>query len=84
MSTARMQIIETLSHLFHPRRSNNHRPRLLHPESYFSFIGVTLGFALFIIASKAINPQMGLNHGHLLVELDTAILQQGKIWRVTS
>ncbi len=27
-----MALGTTLAHLFHPRRSNNHRPRLLHPE----------------------------------------------------
>jgi hypothetical protein len=35
----------TLAHLFHPRRSNNHRPRVLHPEAYFYYILIALGFA---------------------------------------
>jgi len=29
-----MRLIEVFSHLFHPRKSNNHRPRILHPEAY--------------------------------------------------
>lgn len=28
-----MQLFRTLAHLFHPRRSNNHRPAVLHPQS---------------------------------------------------
>lgn len=59
-----MQITEILSHLFHPRRSNNHRPRLLHNDSYLSIIGLTFGFALFVLLSKAINPQMGFILGY--------------------
>jgi hypothetical protein len=27
-----MKTVELIAHFFHPRRSNNHRPRLLHPE----------------------------------------------------
>lgn len=59
-----MQLPDMLSHWFHPRRSNNHRPKLLHAESYLSLIGVTVGFALFIFASKAINPQFGYILGY--------------------
>ncbi len=33
-----MSLFTTLAHLFHPRRSNNHRPRLLHPEAFLVFI----------------------------------------------
>jgi uncharacterized protein YkwD len=28
-------LFETLAHLFHPRTSNNHRARILHPEGFF-------------------------------------------------
>lgn len=41
-----MQLVETIAHLFHPRRSNNHRARLLHPESIFSIAFIVMGFAL--------------------------------------
>ena len=45
-----MRLIEVLSHLFHPRKSNNHRPRILHPEEYgfliliglIAFVGIRL------------------------------------------
>lgn len=39
-----MQLFETIAHLFHPRRSNNHRPRLLHPEVLITLIFIGLGF----------------------------------------
>lgn len=38
----------TLKHLFHPRRSNNHRPRLLHPDSYLFFVLIALAFFIGI------------------------------------
>lgn len=38
---------ETIKHLFHPRRSNNHRPRVLHPEAYLFFGLMLLVFVGF-------------------------------------
>ncbi len=40
------KLSESLSHLFHPRTSNNHRPRVLHPESYLFFVMIAV--AIFI------------------------------------
>ncbi len=37
-----------MKHLFHPRRSNNHRPRLLHPDSYLFFVLIALAFFIGI------------------------------------
>lgn len=79
-----MQIIETFFHLFHPRRSNNHRPRLLHPDSYFSFIGISIGFALFIMASKAINPQLGYILGYASDISVTDVVSQTNAQRATA
>ena len=36
------------AHLFHPRRSNNHRPRVLHPEAYVFFLGIVLATTILI------------------------------------
>lgn len=42
-----MQVVESLLHLFHPRRSNNHRPRILHPEALVILLFIALaGFGL--------------------------------------
>lgn len=42
-----VMIFETLAHLLHPRMSNNHRPRILHPEGFlllfFIVVSATLG-----------------------------------------
>lgn len=54
-----MRFFETISHLFHPQRSNNHRPRVLHPESLLSLVGISLGFGLFIIFSGRFNSHLG-------------------------
>lgn len=37
-------ISDILAHIFHPRRSNNHRPRLLHPEALFFLVLISSGF----------------------------------------
>ncbi len=41
---------KTLAHLFRPGRSNNHRPRLLHPELLFilSFLVVVFGSLVYV------------------------------------
>ncbi len=49
-----MQFFETLAHLFHPRRSNLHRPRVLHPEAFVYFSIIALVFALGIHASPKV------------------------------
>ncbi|MDQ5951369.1 MAG: hypothetical protein QG639_646 [Patescibacteria group bacterium] len=64
MGTVRMHIAEAISHLFHPRRSNNHRPRVLHPEGLLSIAGLILGFGLFIYFSGVFNPQLGTILGY--------------------
>lgn len=39
-----MSLFQSLAHLFHPRRSNNHRPQILHPEGLLALCLVGLGF----------------------------------------
>ncbi len=38
------KLSDIFAHIFHPRRSNNHRPRLLHPEALFFLVLVSSGF----------------------------------------
>ena len=59
MSTAVMQFFETFAHLFYPRRSNNHRPRVLHEESFLSLVGLVVGFFIFILISNQLNSKLG-------------------------
>jgi hypothetical protein len=54
-----MQFLATLSQLFHPQRSNNHRSRLLYPDSILSLVGLVLGFSLFVLLSGKLNPELG-------------------------
>ena len=53
-----MHLLEVIAHLFHPRRSNNHRARILHPESIFSLSLVIVGFSLFLFNANRITPSM--------------------------
>jgi hypothetical protein len=53
-----MQLLEVIVHLFHPRRSNNHRARILHPESIFSLSLVIIGFGIFLTNAHRLTPQM--------------------------
>lgn len=39
-----MQLPQVLIHLFHPHHSNQHRPKVLHPEAYLAFVGITVSF----------------------------------------
>lgn len=39
-----MSLKSSFRHLFHPQRSNNHRPALLHPQALFSLALIALGF----------------------------------------
>ncbi|MFZ1721693.1 MAG: CAP domain-containing protein [Microgenomates group bacterium] len=43
-----MKLFETIAHLFHPRRSNNHRPKLLHPEAVAYLVGIAVTLSFFI------------------------------------
>lgn len=38
-------LLNTLQHLFHPRRSNNHRPKVLHHTAFIYFTALALVFA---------------------------------------
>ncbi len=46
--------LTTLAHLFHPQRSNNHRPRLLHPAAYL----VYLSFGVIFLAGLRLQTLM--------------------------
>lgn len=43
-----MRIVEVIAHLFHPRRSNNHRPKILHASSLFSLALIAVGMVALI------------------------------------
>ncbi len=44
-----MKMLSTLCHLFHPQRSNNHRPKVLHPEAYIAFSILIVVFSLSLV-----------------------------------
>src|SRR5260221_130910 len=54
-----MSLHKLLKHLFHPQRSNNHRPRILHPEALISFAVIAAGFWLALNPVKYIADQTG-------------------------
>ena len=54
-----MGMYATFRHLFHPQRSNNHRPRLLHPEAYLMFAALTVVFLLGIFGFTQIHKKSG-------------------------
>ncbi len=58
------QLRETLAHLFHPRRSNNHRSRLLHNDALVIFCALIIGFAIFTTIIPTLNPRMGYILGY--------------------
>lgn len=54
-----MAFFETLLHLFHPRRSNNHRPRVLHPEMLLFLLGMATLVAVAIPQLPRLTPRLG-------------------------
>ncbi len=55
------KLSEIFAHLFKPRRSNNHRPRLLHPEALFFLVLIISGFvALLHLFSGMGNPNKSI------------------------
>jgi uncharacterized protein YkwD len=40
-----LDLLNTLQHLFHPRRSNNHRPKVLHHTAFIYFTALVFVFA---------------------------------------
>ncbi|NCN82880.1 MAG: hypothetical protein GW947_02830 [Candidatus Pacebacteria bacterium] len=59
-----MSLLRTLTHLFHPQRSNNHRARILHPHSLFQLSGLAVIFVFLLqVLGKSQTP-MGLVLGY--------------------
>lgn len=54
-----MQIFEAIAHLFHPRRSNNHRAKILHASSYFSLGFIAIGITALILQYGVLNSVLG-------------------------
>jgi hypothetical protein len=54
-----MHIGTYFKHLFHPQRSNNHRPRLLHPESFLVLALAGVGFWFALGPAKFLAQQTG-------------------------
>ncbi|MCA9369250.1 hypothetical protein KC721_03045 [Candidatus Woesebacteria bacterium] len=54
-----MSVKKSLKHLFHPRRSNNHRSKLLHPEYLFGLLGTTIAFFIVTYAISFSDTELG-------------------------
>lgn len=59
-----MRFKEMLAHLVHPRRSNNHRPRLLHPEGIIAICVVIAGFGVFLNVAEHAQREIGAILGY--------------------
>lgn len=53
-----------LLNLFHPRRSNNHRPRILHPEALFFLAGIVVVFFVVIKSGPHLSNSVGSVMGY--------------------
>lgn len=56
---ARMRIFEAPAHLFHPRHSNNHRPRILHPEGFFVLLVLAIVFRFSLLGFSVLSRSSG-------------------------
>ena len=59
-----MKMGSVLSHLFHPQRSNNHRPRILHSKALTYLTLVALGFFGILHSSLAKSNDLGYILGY--------------------
>jgi len=55
---------EVIAHLFHPRRSNNQRPRILHAEALMMLAFVSIGFTFLVYRTAFFNTSMGTILGY--------------------
>ncbi|MBP7740829.1 hypothetical protein KA089_01445 [Candidatus Woesebacteria bacterium] len=67
-----MKLLKTLSHLFHPQRSNNHRSKLLHPKPLIFMTLIAIGFYELVGFSSAI----GLPKGNVLGYASSITIEQ--------
>lgn len=51
--------IQTLKHIFHPQRSNNHRPKFLHPKPLFFLSLIAIGFYQLVGLVSTVHPVRG-------------------------
>ncbi|GIK83963.1 MAG: hypothetical protein BroJett025_05850 [Patescibacteria group bacterium] len=54
-----VQLLKVIKHLFHPQRSNNHRPKFLHPRPLFFLSLIALGFSQLVWFTAKIHPLSG-------------------------
>ncbi len=59
-----MQVFETFAHLFHPRHSNNHRPRILHPEGFLVLLLLVVIFRSGVGILRGVSSEQGTILGY--------------------
>lgn len=72
-------LFETLAHLLHPRMSNNHRPRIIHPEG-FLLLFLIIGAATVMI--DKVLPRLSTSEGSVLGYSST--INQNKVVEATN
>lgn len=71
-----MRLHHTVAHLFHPRRSNNHRPRVLHPESLVILSLLLVAFVTTLGAFSRLPSNLGLVLGFASSITPTQVIAQ--------
>lgn len=54
-----MSLTSVFRHLFHPQRSNNHRPKILHPDALFVFVLFAVGVWFARFPAAHLSTQVG-------------------------
>jgi len=79
-----MGIFHTLAHLYHPRRSNNHRARVLHPEVLGIFSLIVFGVFTTVYASMQLPGRLGSVLGYASNISASDVISQTNQQRQTS
>jgi len=79
-----MFLVETVSHLFHPRRSNNHRARVLHPEAFAILSLVLIVFVSSLSAISQLSTPLGNVLGFASSITPSQVMEQTNSQRATA
>lgn len=71
-----MNLKETLAHLFHPRRSNNHRPKFLHHKPLLFLTVLTIGFYQAVSLVSTLELESGSILGYASNINSSQVIQQ--------
>ncbi len=79
-----MWLLNTIAHLFHPRRSNYHRPRILHPDALIALMVIAIGFTGLVYGWTSLPGETGRVLGFASSISPNQVIEQTNAQRISS